>query len=449
MIIIKNGRVIDPANNIDKTADIVINDGIITFVGDSSQYAFVGTRRAVSVLHGDCDIYAGTARRAPTDKNNSLIQIIDASGLIVAPGLVDMHVHLRDPGQTHKEDIISGCRAAAAGGVTSLLCMPNTSPAIDCADTVKYVAEKAKNADARVYIAGAVTTGLAGLNPADFAGLKSAGAIAITDDGVPVWDDKILRAVLSDSKGLAVLCHGEVRNKSQGGIMRGKKIPAELGVVGIPADVEWHDVLRTIRFAEELGAAVHICHVSTKTSLDRIREAKKRGVRVTCETAPHYCAFTLNKLKSRDADYRMNPPLGSSFDLGAVRKALNDGTIDCIATDHAPHSPDEKSDFMAAPNGVIGMETSLSAMLTYTNLNISDIINLMSYSPAKILGIPAGTLSIGAPADICIFDPNKEWTIDVNNLHGKSKNAVFKGCRLTGKVVRTILGGRTVYQIDN
>ena len=447
--IIKNGRVIDTANSIDRVCDIVIKNGKIAHIGDVSDYLFneITDFARNIVAKGECDKGEITsAFQNIVLDDGKAPEIINAAGRIVAPGLVDMHVHLRDPGQTHKEDIITGCRAAAAGGVTSLLCMPNTTPVIDDSETLLYVKEKAKQADAKVYIAAAATMGLKSEQPCDYEVLAKAGAIAVTDDGFPVRGEDFLLGAIKNNADLKILCHCEDMELSHGGKMRSGRIADSLNVKGIPAEAEWLDVQHVVTLLQKVGGSAHICHISTAESLDIIRKAKAEGIKITCETAPHYVAFTEDKLAGRDADYRMNPPLGNETDRQAIATALRDGTIDCIATDHAPHSPEEKTDFENAPNGVVGMETSLAAMMTFSGLDISDIIRLMSENPARILGIEAGTLSVGAAADIIIIDPDLRWTVDVNKLHGKSKNAVFKGCELRGKVITTLLDGKIVYE---
>ena len=362
-MIIKNATIVNAGEVV--TGDIVINNGVFVQVGVSAQVA-------------------------PDD------QVMDATGLHVFPGLVDIHVHLRDPGQTHKEDILSGCAAACAGGVTSLVCMPNTVPSVDSPETVKYIID-----------------------------------------------------ALQEGKrlGLPVLCHCEDLRQAAGGKVHEGSASRMLGVKGMSSSSEYGDIDRTIRLAESIGAPVHICHVSTKESIEIIRQAKARGVKVTCETAPHYFVYTYEKVLGRDADYRMNPPLREEADRLAVIEGLLDGTIDAIATDHAPHSPEEKADFVKAPNGVVGMETSLAATLTYMGdkLSLSDIARLMSTNPAGIMGIPAGEVKAGAPADFVLVDLHEKWTVDPDRLHGRSKNAVFKGETLTGRVKATFCGGKNVF----
>ncbi len=422
-ILIKNAQVISPADNINNICDILIRDGKISAVGTG----LAGAEEA---------------------------EVIDAGGLYAVPGLVDMHVHLRDPGQTAKEDIISGCKAAAAGGVTSLLAMPNTIPAVDSAETVKYILGKAKEADSKVYVAASITKGLKSKEPTDLEELRAAGAAGLSDDGRPVENTRFLSEAMKKAPklGMTVVAHCEDLFLAGGGKINEGEVSKALGVKGIPASAEDCGTAREIALAAAENVPVHICHVSTKTSVALVRDAKKRGVRVTAETAPHYFSLTEQELLKRDADYRMNPPLRTAEDVKAVIEGLRDGTLDAIATDHAPHTPEEKADFLSAPNGSIGMETSFAVANTYLVktglLSFEELIRKMSVNPAKILGINAGTLGAGSPADIALIAPDEQWTVDVNKLHGKSKNTPFKGKTLTGKVKMTLLDGKVVYK-DN
>ena len=368
------------------------------------------------------------------------------------PGLVDMHVHLRDPGQTHKETLHTGALAAAAGGVTSLLAMPNTAPAVDTPAVLEDILERAAKEPVRIYQSASITKGLKGETPTDLSALAAAGATAFTDDGRPVYNSRFMRDALVSAAALGrpVVSHCEDLELAGGGIMKEGSVSGKLGVRGIPNAAEDAAVAREVALAASAGVPLHICHVSTAVSLAVIRAAKRDGVQVTCETGPHYFWFTEEALLSRDADFRMNPPLGSAADKKAVIAALLDGTIDAIATDHAPHSPVEKADFEEAPNGVVGMETSLAA--SYTALvrtglmDMADLIRLMSLNPARILGIPGGTLAEGAPADLVLFDPEVRWTVEPDRLHGKSRNTPFKGMELSGKVRCTICRGQLVFQ---
>ncbi len=418
-LLIKNATVVSPADGINEQLDILVRDGVISQLGKN--------------LSADCIA-------------------IDAEGLYAIPGLVDMHVHLRDPGQTHKEDIITGCNAAAAGGVTSLLAMPNTNPTTDSTETVKYILDKAKDAKANVYVAASITKGLKSLEPTDLDELKSAGAIALSDDGRPVENTKFLSDAMKKAPelGMRVVAHCEDLFLADGGKINEGEVSEKLGVKGIPASAEDCGTAREIALAAALDVPVHICHVSTKTSVALIRDAKARGIKVTAETAPHYFSLTEKELLRGDADYRMNPPLRTKADVEEIITGLLDGTLDAVATDHAPHAPEEKADFVKAPNGSIGMETSLAVGITYLVktgiMSFEQLVEKMSVNPAKILGINAGTLSVGAPADIAIVDIDEVWTVDTEKLHGKSKNTPFKGKTLCGKVKKTILGGNIVFE---
>lgn len=418
-ILLKGARIIDPSQGLDGPGDILIEGETIA-------------KNAKSIEPEGCEV-------------------VDCRGLVAAPGFVDMHVHLRDPGQTHKEDLYSACRAAAAGGVTSLLAMPNTTPPMDDPKLVAELLERAKTADAHVYTAACVTRGMKGQECTDMEALWEAGAVAVSDDGRPVGSARCLLEGLARAKelGLVFAAHCENLDLARGGLMNLGPVSESLGVPGIPPAAEDCGVAREIAAAASIGAPVHICHVSTKGSVELIRDAKRRGVHVTAETCPHYLLLTDAALESRDADYRMNPPLGSEGDRLALIEALADGTLDAISTDHAPHTPEEKADFEKAPNGSIGMETSFAAAWTALRGRVSlyEVISLMSTAPAKILGIPAGTLRAGARADIALLDPEEAWVVDPYKLHGKSRNTPFKGMELKGRVRATYLNGKKVFEL--
>lgn len=421
-LLIKGARVVDPSQDLDAKLDILVEDGRIREIAP--------------------DITAAADR------------VLNANGLVAAPGFVDMHVHLRDPGFTQKEDILSGCRAAAAGGVTSLLCMPNTKPAVDSPETVEDILKRAQPADARVYVAGCITKNLKSKELCDLSAMKRAGAVALSDDGRPVENTALLAKAmrLAPELDMKVVAHCEDLFLANGGIMNEGEVSRRLGVKGIPAAAEDAGTAREIALAAAYGVPVHICHVSTATSAALIRDAKRRGVQVTAETAPHYLILTEEALLGQDADYRMNPPLRTQKDRQAMIDALQDGTLDAIATDHAPHTPEEKADFQKAPNGSIGMETSFAAAYTALVLTgvltLAQLIEKMSLNPAKILNIPAGTLRSGANADIVLLDEQETWTVEPEKLHGKSRNTPFKGMSLTGRVKYTVCRGAIVYQ-DN
>ena len=418
-LLIQNVRVLSPADGIDRTGDILLRDGKIAAIGEGLS----------------------------TDG-----KVIAAGGLCAVPGFVDMHVHLRDPGQTQKEDILTGCAAAAAGGVTSLLCMPNTVPTVDSAETVRYILDKAKGAKAKVYVAASITKGLKSEEPTDLEALRKAGAIGLSDDGRPVENTRFLSDAMKKAPqlGMTVVAHCEDLFLADGGKINEGAVSRQLGVKGIPAAAEDCGTAREIALAAAENVPIHICHVSTATSVALVRDAKRRGVKVTAETAPHYVSLTEQALLGRDADFRMNPPLRTDKDVQAVIEGLCDGTLDCIATDHAPHTVEEKADFEKAPNGSIGMETSFAVAYTYLVkpglLTLAQLVEKMAVNPANILGINAGTLAVGAPADIALLDLNEQWTVDVNRLHGKSKNTPFKGMTLSGRVKKTFLDGQLVFE---
>lgn len=420
--LIRGARVVDPENGIDAVRDIVIENGLIAAVGEA------------------------------LDAENATV--VEAHGLVAAPGLVDLHVHLRDPGQTHKEDVYTGCRAAAAGGVTSVFAMPNTSPALDSPEVIVALVEKSATADAHVYPVAAVSKGLRGDEMTDFEALCAAGAAAFSDDGRPILTADMTEKALKSATacGKLLMTHCEELTLVRGGLMNEGEVSRAIGVPGVTRAVEEVGTAREIALAAATGCPVHICHVSTKGSVAMIRAAQKDGIRVTGETAPHYIALTDEALRAKDADYRMSPPLRTREDQQALIEGLRDGTLCAIATDHAPHTPAEKAVFEKAPNGSIGMETSLAASLTYLvhagHLTLSELICAMSTAPAKLTGIPAGTLSVGSAADVVLFDPDEEWTVDENRLHGKSKNTPFKGMTLKGRVKQTFCGGRLVYADD-
>lgn len=420
-LLFKNARVVDPSQKLDRICDVLCKDGTVAFIGEK--------------------IVCSTA------------VTIDASGLILAPGLIDLHTHLRDPGFTEKEDIITGCAAAAAGGVTTLCAMPNTLPACDTPETIRYVLQKAEKAQARVLPVAAITKGLKGEKLTDMTALKEAGACAFSDDGVPVHTAAQMQQALALSAKLNVpiFAHTEDRSLSAGGIVNDCALCTDLGVKGIPNSAEDVGTVREIALlmSAPQNARLHICHVSTAGSVSLIRDAKARGLHITAETCPHYFMFTDAKISEKDADYRMNPPLRSENDRQAVLRGVLDGTLDVIATDHAPHTATEKADFYTAPNGVIGMETSFAASYTALvqsgMLSVSELIEKMSVRPAQILGIDGGTLRIGGRADLILIDENEVWTVDTQNLHGKSKNCVFKNCTLQSKIKMTVSAGRIVY----
>lgn len=416
-ILIRNIRAVDTET--DKITDVLIENGVIAKLG--------------------------TALAANAE------QEIDGTGLVLMPSIFDMHVHLRDPGFTHKEDVLTGCSAALAGGVTGVLAMPNTKPPCDNPDTIRYIKDKAKDTGVDVYPVGCITGGMSGNGLCDYEALKAAGCICISDDGRPVENAEMMRKALelSNENGLLVASHCEDLAIINGGIMNKGETSEKLGVKGMDRASEDYITAREMILASSVNARIHICHVSTEGSAAMIRFAKSRGVKVTCETAPHYFMLTDKLLEKRDADYRMNPPLRTPEDVRAIIEAVKDGTIDCIITDHAPHAAEEKAVFEKAPNGVVGLETSLAATLTALyhtgEISLNKVVELMCVNPRKILGLDIPCIKEGSTADLLIADINKKWTVEPEKLHSKSHNSVFKGMELTGKPIVTISKGEIRY----
>ena len=420
-LLIRGGRVIDPANGIDEQLDICIENGKIARLG----------------------------------KNMTVpgAQILDAERLTVAPGLVDLHVHLREPGFEAKETVATGCAAAAKGGVTTLVAMPNTKPVTDCPEIVNLVRDKAAPTGVNVLPAGAVTVGQRGQTLTDFAALKAAGVPALTDDGVPIQNLALLRQAMREAKklGLPLLDHCEDKDMVQNYAVNEGKVSAQLGLPGRPAIAEELQIMRDAMLAEETGAHVHICHISTGKGVDIVRRAKARRVRITCETCPQYFTLTEDEVLRQGTLARVNPPLRTQGDVEAIQAGLADGTIDAIATDHAPHTAEEKSKPLPdAPSGLVGLETSLALALTglYHSglLSLSRVAELMSASPAALLGLDRGTLGVGRDADLVLFDPNEEWTVDKNSFVSKGRNTPFHGRTVRGKVKYTVSHGKIIYQ---
>lgn len=421
-ILIKNGLVVDPANNIEDKLDILVRDGVIAEVGK--------------------DIKADDA------------EVINAENKVVAPGLIDLHVHFREPGYEYKEDIASGSAAAARGGVTTVVCMPNTSPVIDNPALVKYVIGRGKEVGlTNVMTTGCITKGQKSEELSEIGELKNAGAVGISDDGRPVKSPSLMRRALEYAKmfDIPVMSHSEDLDLVDGGSMNEGYMSTYLGLRGIPKCAESVAITRDVLIAEEVGGRLHVCHVSTKNSIDAIRRAKQRGANITCETAPHYFSLTEDAVDGFNTNAKMNPPLRDREDVEAVIEGLADGTIDAIATDHAPHDSDEKEiEFSLAANGIVGLETSLG--LGYTNLvktgrlTLSELIEKMSVNPSNIIGIDRGSLAKGKAADIVIFDVENEYTVDIKQFASKNNNCPYDGMKLCGRVQYTILGGKVVYK---
>ena len=429
--LIFNGHVIDPATGIDAPRDLLIRHGLVAAIDTPGAFAAV-----------------------------EVAETIDATGHIVAPGLIDVHVHLREPGQTWKETIATGTRAAAAGGFTTVVAMPNTIPVNDSVGTQNWMLDAARNPAIRLYAMPAATLGSMGEHLSDFEALAKAGALGFTDDGKPILRDAVMRAALVAAArlGLPVSQHAEDPALSNGAIMNAGPVAFRLGLRGYPAEAEARIVnrdialLREIEHEENLRPHLHVQHVSTALALNAIREAKNQGLHVTCEAAPHHFALTDEAIGDFNTNCKMNPPLRSESDRQAVLAALLDGTVDCIATDHAPHARHEKEvEFERAPNGITGVETSLGLSLRILHrehgLPIARVLALMSTAPAELIKLSqAGSLAPGKWADVVIFDPAAEWPFDSAKSLSKSKNTPFDGATMLGKVKATIVAGKLVFQ---
>lgn len=400
------------------------------------------------------DIYIENGRISSISAKvrRSADRYINGENFVAMPALFDMHVHFRDPGYTYKEDIFTGCEAAMAGGFSGVACMPNTKPVCDNKEVLSYIFDRSSSAEFKVYPIVCATKGMQGKEICDYSSLKDYGAIAVSDDGRPVADENVMQqALISAYKNkIPIISHCEDLDIIDGGIINKGAVSELLGVKGMDRESENKITEREILLAEKTGTAVHIAHVSTKESVDLVRKAKKRGVKVTCETCPHYFCLTDELLTLKDADYRMNPPLREEADRIAVIDGLLDGTIDCIVTDHAPHSSNEKSDFLTAPNGIIGLETSLAATLSElyhkNGFTLSNICKLMSTNPRKILKLPLCELKVNAAADIVLFDLSYRWRLDIATLKSKSKNTAFKHMLFRGKPMMTIINGKIRYE---
>lgn len=422
-LLIKNGRVVDPSNNRDEILDILIENSKIA--------------------------------RLAKNISNQAEKIIDAKDKIVMPGLVDMHVHLREPGREDKETIASGTKAGLKGGVTSCLAMPNTQPAIDCPESVSLlkniIKEKAK---ADVFMAGTITRGRLGKELSDITQLKKEGIVAITDDGASVDDEELMLMALKQAKEQKVLLisHCEDKSLSAGGVVNSGFTSTRMGLRGISKESEYKRVQRDMQLVEKAGAPIHITHVSCKESVEIISQAKKKGINVTCDTCPHYFSLSDEAVLTFDTNMKMNPPLRAKEDVAAIKEGLKNGTIDAISSDHAPHTENEKDiEFERAEFGTIGLETELAVGIT--ELVDTDLLNWlglakkMSLNPAKILGIDKGRLSIGSDADIIVVLPDKEWIVKKESFISKSKNSCFLGRKLKGLVEYTICAGKVVYKL--
>ncbi|HEY6402357.1 MAG TPA: dihydroorotase [Blastocatellia bacterium] len=429
MLLIKNGTFIDPSQSSEKKIDMLIRDGRVAAIDERI--------------------------------NEKDAEIFDAADLIVAPGFIDLHVHLREPGFEYKETVASGARAAVAGGFTSVCCMPNTKPVNDNSSVTSFIIEQGRAAKlANVFPIGAITRGSKGEQLAEIGEMKTAGVVAISDDGKPVLDSGIMRRAMEYSRDfdLVVVDHCEDCCGAAGWAMHEGEYSALMGLNGLPGAAEDLHVARDLTLAELTGARVHIAHISTARSVDLVRQAKLKGLAVTCEVTPHHFTLTDKDVyeSAYDTDFKMAPPLRSQTDLEAIIEGLRDGTIDAIATDHAPHHANEKMlEFDHAPNGIIGLETAVSLTLdrlVHSNgrgvISLSRMVELLSTNPARIFKLDRGTLKVGAVADVTIFDPNKKIKIDASKFQSKSRNTPFDGGELKGAPVATIVGGRVVWHND-
>ncbi len=426
-LLIRGGRVVDPAQGIDRVDDLLVRDGLVVSVG-----------------------HAGGQPLGRADET------IDAAGLVVAPGLIDMHVHLREPGREEDETIETGTRAALAGGFTSVACIPNTEPPIDTQAAVEFIHQKAARADTcNVFVVACVSRGREGKELAEIGQLVEAGAVAFSDDGAPVYDAELMRRAFEYCRMFdkPVLAHEEVLELSRGGVMHEGLVSLVLGLTWMPAAAEEVLIGRDIALSEVTGGRLHAMHVSTAGGVALIREAKRRGLRVTAEACPHHFTLTDESLRGFDSNFKMSPPLRTAADVEAIITGLVDGTIDCIATDHAPHAREKKMlELDRAPFGILGLETAVGLAVTRLivpgRIGWPRLIEAMSTLPARILGINRGTLRPGAVADITLIDPNLSWRVDVASFRSKSVNSPFDGWTLQGRAVTTIVGGRVKYRLS-
>ncbi len=423
-LLIKNGIVVNPGDQSEKQADILIRDGVI--------------------------------ERIDTAINEEADTVLDADGACCMPGFIDMHVHLRDPGLTYKEDIATGGAAAAHGGFTTIVAMPNTKPVADCPEVIEYVKNRAAEVTpVHVLQVGSVTKGMRGEELSDIRGMARAGCICLSEDGKSVMNSDLYRDAMriAAEENMTVLAHCEDINLVHGGVLNMDEKSASLGMPGISNAVEDIIAARDILLAKETGVRLHLCHCSTEDSVRMVRLAKEDGVRVSAEVCPHHFSMTSEEIAGDDANYKMNPPIRTEADVAALRRGLSDDIMDVIATDHAPHSAEEKAQSIRkAPFGIVGLETA--AALTYTYLVKPGLLTMMqmaekmSYHPARILGIKKGVIEVGAPADITVFDPNCEWVIDPERFFSKGKNTPFAGRKVTGKVMATVIDGKVVFRED-
>ena len=428
-LVIKNGRVIDPVNSLDEPKDILVHKGIIKAIESPGSISF-------------------DAGEKPS--------VIDAKGCVVCPGLIDMHVHFREPGFEYKETITSGCQSAAAGGFTSVAVMPNTNPVNDTRAVTEHILALARTEGIiNVYPIAAITQKLEGERLSEMGDLKNAGAIAFSDDGRPVMNNELMRRAFEYSKmfELPLIQHSEMLDLTEGGCMNEGMVSTELGLKGMPAEAEDIMVYRDIALLEKTGGRLHVAHISSKNSVDLVRQAKSKGLPVTCEVAPHHFTLTDEAVRGYDTNTKMSPPLRAIEDVEAIKEGLRDGTIDIIATDHAPHDiTDKQVEYQNACFGIVGLETALPLSLKLVDekiLSMGDVIKKLTSTPADIFNLKAGNLSLGNEADILIFNPSLEYCIDISKFHSKSKNSPFDGWKVKGKVLHTLVKGKTAYSAND
>ncbi|HEY5439766.1 MAG TPA: dihydroorotase [Gemmatimonadaceae bacterium] len=425
-ILLRGGRLVDPSQRLDETGDVLLVDGVVEAVGR-----------------------VGDVRR-----DGDAMETIECAGRVVSPGFIDVHCHLREPGREEVETIASGARAAAAGGFTAVCAMPNTDPVTDNQAAVGFIISQAKKAGgARVYPIGAISIGEKGETLAEFGEMVGAGAVAVSDDGMPVASAQLMRTALEYARtfGIPVADHCEEPTLARGGAMNEGLMSARLGLRGIPAEAEEIMAIRDILLARLTGGHIHLCHMSTKGSVELIRWGKERGINVTAEVCPHHLSLTEESVDGYNTNAKMNPPLRTAKDVEALQNGVKDGTIDVIATDHAPHHYDEKErEFADAPNGIIGLETALAVNLTWLVhrdiISVPMLVERMACAPARIFKLQGGTLRRGALADITVFDPDVTWTVDPSRFRSKGRNTPYAGMELRGRVDCTLVDGRIVYR---
>jgi dihydroorotase len=425
LLLLRGGRVVDPSQDVDDVADVMIADGKVDRIGRVGEIGESGRK----------------------------LETLDCAGFVVAPGFIDVHCHLREPGREEVETIATGARAAAAGGFTAVCAMPNTDPVTDNQAAVGFVVQQAQRAHAsRVYPIGAITIGQKGEALAEFGEMVGAGAVAVSDDGRPVVSAQLMRTALEYARtfGIPVADHCEEPTLARNGAMNEGVASARLGLKGVPGEAEEIMVIRDILLARRTGGHVHLCHLSTAGSVELLRWGKERGIRVTAEVCPHHLSLTEDAVLGYNTNAKMNPPLRTAGDVEALRDAVRDGTIDVIATDHAPHHYDEKErEFADAPNGIVGLETALGIIVTWLVepgiIDVRQLVERMAVAPARVFNLAGGTLRPGSVADVTVFDPSAQWTVDPTRFQSKGRNTPYAGHRLRGRAEHTIVGGRVVY----